>query len=130
LEENGMTNSASFKDLEVWQEAVNLTDTVYRQTRSFPQEELFALTNQIRRAVVSVPSNIAEGSGRRSNTEFLQFLSIANGSLREVETQLIIAERIGYLSHEQLDALQPQIDTVGRLLTGLRNYLKKTTARS
>ncbi len=125
-----MKNSASFKDLEVWQEAVNLTDMVYRQTRKFPQEELFALTNQIRRAVVSIPSNIAEGSGRRSNTEFLQFLSIANGSLRELETQLIIAERIGYLSHEQLDALQPRIDTVGRLLTGLRNYLKKTTARS
>ena len=125
-----MKNSASFKDLEVWQEAVNLTDMVYRQTRKFPQEELFALTNQIRRAVVSIPSNIAEGSGRRSNTEFLQFLSIANGSLRELETQLIIAERIGYLSHEQLYALQPRIDTVGRLLTGLRNYLKKTTARS
>jgi four helix bundle protein len=120
-----MKNSASFKDLEVWQEAVNLTDMVYRQTRKFPQEELFALTNQIRRAVVSIPSNIAEGSGRRSNTEFLQFLSIANGSLRELETQLIIAERIGYLSHEQLDALQPRIDSGGRLLTGSHTTSRK-----
>ena len=125
-----MSENASFKDLKVWQEAMDLADEVYRQTRNFPKEELFALTNQIRRAVVSVPSNIAEGSGRQSTAEFLQFLSVANGSLRELETQLIIATRIGYLPPQQLELLQLKMDTTGRLLTGLRKSLQNRVQRT
>ena len=119
--------SATFKDLEVWQQAMELAEAVYRITQPFPKEELFVLTSQARRAVVSIPSNIAEGSGRKSDSEFLQFLSIANGSLRELETQMLLAARIGYLAPTQLDPLQTQMDTVGRLLTGLRKSIRQRT---
>ncbi len=119
--------SATFKDLEVWQQAMELAEAVYRITQPFPKEELFVLTSQARRAVVSIPSNIAEGSGRKSDSEFLQFLSIANGSLRELETQMLLAARIGYLAPTQLDPLRTQMDTVGRLLTGLRKSIRQRT---
>ena len=119
--------SATFKDLEVWQQAMELAEAVYRITQPFPKEELFVLTSQARRAVVSIPSNIAEGSGRKSDSEFLQFLSIANGSLRELETQMMLDARIGYLAPTQLYPLQTQMDTVGRLLTGLRKSIRQRT---
>ncbi|WPL18257.1 four helix bundle protein [Thiorhodovibrio winogradskyi] len=92
----------SYKDLIVWQKALDLVEIVYQVTRVFPKEELYALTNQLRRAAVSIPSNIAEGHARSSTRDFHRFLSIARGSLAEVETQLLIAQRLGYLSDDQL----------------------------
>jgi four helix bundle protein len=87
-----------YKDLIVWQKAMDLTEMVYQATKAFPREELYGLTNQVRRAAVSIPSNIAEGQARQSTAEFRNFLSLARGSLAEVETQLMIAQRLGYLT--------------------------------
>ena len=115
----------NYQDLIVWQKAMDLVVEVYRATKQFPKEELYGLTSQLRRAIVSVPSNIAEGQGRRSAKEFLQFLSIAHGSLREIETQLMIARRIDYLSAEALGPLLNLAAEVGRLLQGLSNSLAK-----
>jgi four helix bundle protein len=84
----------TFKDLMVWQQAMNLVEMVYLQTKTFPKEEIYGLTSQIRRAAVSFPANIAEGNGRQSRKEYLQFLSIANGSMKELETHILIAERL------------------------------------
>ena len=86
------------KDLDVWKKSVNLVENIYKLTEHFPQKEVYGLTNQIRRAVVSVPSNIAEGAARNSKKEFSQFLYISLGSLSEVETQLIIAKRLKYMN--------------------------------
>lgn len=85
-----------YKELEIWKRFINLTVSVYELTKEFPSEEKFGLTGQLKRAVVSVASNIAEGAGRNSNKEFNQFLGIAMGSILEVETQLIIAEKLSY----------------------------------
>ena len=85
-----------YRKFEIWQRGMDLVTSVYRVTRTFPPSELYALTNQLNRAVVSIPSNIAEGSYRKTKTDFKQFLSIALGSLAEVDTQLEIAERLGY----------------------------------
>lgn len=87
----------NYKELLVWQRAMDLVELIYTITRSWPKEEQYGLTSQIRRAVVSVPSNIAEGQGRFSTREFLHHISIANGSLLEVETQVLVAQRLGYL---------------------------------
>ena len=87
----------SYRELIVWQKAIDLVVAIYRITQSFPREEAFGLTSQLRRAAVSIPSNIAEGQGRRSAKEFQRFLDIARGSLQEVETQLLIANRLHYL---------------------------------
>jgi four helix bundle protein len=109
----------NYQDLIVWQKAMDLVEAVYQMTRFFPREEIYALTSQIRRAVVSIPSNIAEGQGRTSKKEFCNFLSIAHGSVREVETQVMIAQRLQYISKEQaLKILEPAAE-VGRLLQGL-----------
>ena len=115
----------TFKDLIVWQEAMNLVEMVYLQTKSFPKEEIYGLTTQIRRAAISIPANIAEGNGRKTRKEYLQFLSIANGSMKELETHLLIAERIRFLAKEMAEQLQTQLNTVGRLLTALRKSLKE-----
>src|SRR5258708_1498266 len=93
----------SYRDLETWQTAMGLVAQIYRVTKIFPKDELYSLTSQLRRAAVSVPSNIAEGQGRDSTKEFLHHLSIAHGSLCEVETQLLIAQRLEYLSGEEAD---------------------------
>jgi len=113
----------TFKDLIVWQEAINLVEIIYLQTKEFPKEELYGLTSQIRRAAVSIPANIAEGNGRKSRKEYLQFLSIANGSISELETHLLIAKRLNYLINEQYEKIQIQLEKVGRLLAGLRKSL-------
>ena len=115
----------TFKDLVVWQEAMNLVEMIYLQTRKFPKEEMFGLTSQIRRAAISIPANIAEGNGRKSRKEYLQFLSIANGSLREMETHLLIAERLNFLPKDSSKQLQTQVQSVGRLLTALRKKLQE-----
>jgi len=115
----------TFKDLRAWQESMNLVEMVYLATKEFPKEEIYGLTNQIRRAAVSVPSNIAEGNGRSSGKEYVHFLLIANGSLKELETQMLISEKVGYLHKEKLEEITKQLNSVGRLLTGLRKSLEK-----
>ena len=93
----------SYRDLIVWQKSIDLVTAVYELVKLFPREELYALSSQIRRAVVSIPSNIAEGHNRNSDKEFVQFLCIARGSLGELETQLIIAEKLNYTNKEYVD---------------------------
>jgi len=110
------------KDLDVWKRSIDLVEDVYGITEGFPQEELYGLTNQLRRAAVSIPSNIAEGAARDSKKEFIQFLHIALSSLSEVETQLVISERLGYL--DDLDGVEERIRTVRKLLLGLIRHLR------
>jgi four helix bundle protein len=110
-------------DLIVWQEARILVKDIYTVTKQFPREEIYALTSQMRRAAVSVPSNISEGAARTSKKEFLQFLSIARGSLSELETQVILTTDLGYL--ENNEPLLSRIDRTFSLLGGLINSIKK-----
>jgi four helix bundle protein len=117
-----------YRELIVWQKAITLVKETYRATSNFPKTEIYALTNQIRRAAVSIPSNIAEGQGRNSTRDFLHFLSVAQGSLMELETQIIIAEQLGYLDKPQQDILLEYAAEVSRMLSGLRNSLNKKLA--
>jgi len=110
------------RKLFAWQEAMNLVESVYQIAARFPKDELFGLTAQLRRSAVSVPSNIAEGAGRNSSKELVQFLGIASGSLAELDTQLEIASRLGYV---EVDAgVFQQASRVGQLLVALRRSLK------
>ena len=113
----------SYRQLEVWQFAMELAERCYRVTRSFPKEELFGLTSQIRRAAASVPANIAEGQGREHTKEFLNHLSIARGSLMEVETHLMLSQRVGLLEPSELENLLVLTDRISRMLSGLRKSL-------
>jgi four helix bundle protein len=113
----------SYRDLHVWQRAVDVTLAVYRITQEFPKEELFALTNQLRRAAVSVPSNIAEGYGRQSRGEYKQFLGIARGSNLEVQTQLYIASRLGYSFPNLIISAEALTIEVERMLNTLMSRL-------
>lgn len=113
----------SFKDLDVWNHGIDFVEAIYRLTSSFPKEEQYGLVSQMRRASVSIPSNIAEGQGRRNPKEFIQFLYIAKGSLAEVETQLIICKRLKYI-----DDIADLVDSMKRLRTmliGLINALNR-----
>ncbi len=111
----------------VWQIAIGFVKDIYKMTAPFPASEIYGLTNQIRRAAISIPSNIAEGQGRNSSKEFRQFLSIALGSLAEIETQLIIAKEIGYLSETILPDLLKTTDRIRKMVRSLSNSLKSTT---
>ncbi len=113
----------NYQELIAWQKAMDLVEDVYRASRTFPREEIYALTSQIRRAAVSVPSNIAEGQGRRTTLDFLRHPSIAYGSLREVETQILIAGRLRYLNSATIDQVMRRAGEVGKLLNGLMNSL-------
>ncbi len=113
----------NYRDLIVWKKAVDLALAVYQETACFPDEERFGLRSQMRRAAVSVPSNIAEGEGRRSRAEFRHFASIAHGSIREIETQVTIASLLGYLNKRAGERLEKQASEVGRLLNGLARSL-------
>jgi four helix bundle protein len=121
-------NVRTHRDLVAWQEAMKLVETVYQQTASFPKQEAFSLTAQIRRAAISVPSNIAEGAARNSPREFYQFSGIATGSLAELETQFELAIRLIYLP-ENAEALS-QVRRVGRLVNALRNAFKNQPTRA
>ena len=123
-----MPSPSSFKELRVWQEAMRLAVDVYRQTTGFPKHELYGITQQMRRAAVSIPSNIAEGKGHRSNREFSQFLFHARGSLLELQTQLMIAQELQYLSGGGLQHLLDSAEAVGRALSGLINSLRDQAA--
>ena len=113
------------KDLDVWKKGMELVERVYSMSRAFPDSERFGLTSQIRRAAVSIPSNIAEGAARKSDKELLQFLSIAIGSLAELETQYLIAIRLGFLEKDK--SLTNLINDEKQLLLGFRNFIKKKT---
>ncbi len=113
----------SYQDLIVWQKSMELVERVYRMTRVFPKDELYGLSSQIRRAAVSIPSNIAEGQARKSTAEFLHFLSIAQGSRAEVETQTLIAQRLGYVTEVQIKEILSLLDEISRMLNTLRSKL-------
>ena len=113
----------NYKDLIVWQKAMDLVFDVYRVTAAFPREEVYGLTNQLRRSAVSVPSNIAEGHGRATKGEFIQFLCHSRGSLLELETQVLIASSLGYLDNSQQELLQTNIAEIARILNGLLSSL-------
>jgi four helix bundle protein len=119
--------AGSFKDLEVWQRSVELALAIYKLTSAFPDSERFGLVNQLRRAAVSVPSNIAEGYGRTSKGEFVQFLGHARGSNSEIETQLVIACALGFGSCKSIEAAEGLCNEVGRMLGGL---LRSVRAKS
>ena len=114
----------AFENMKAWQEARKLVGEVYRLLENFPKFENYALCDQIRRSIISVPSNLAEGSGRISVKEQLHFYEIAYGSLMESYNQLIIAMDLEYISKENLNRIEPQIDAVARMLNGLRFSLK------
>jgi len=116
----------SHKDLHVWQKSINLVTDIYDITKEFPKEELFGLTNQLRRAAVSIPSNIAEGSARNHNKEFIQFLYIAQGSCAEIETQLTISQNLNFISESTLKQLNEKLTEIRNMLIGLIKSLINT----
>jgi four helix bundle protein len=120
----------SYRELLVWQKSMELVRSVYEVTKTFPNEERFGLASQIRRAAVSVPSNIAEGQGRNSTREFLRHLSISYGSLMETETQVLIAEMQTYVTPQQSEALMLQSAEIGRMINGLVQSLERKIASS
>lgn len=107
------------KDLKIWQRSVALVTRVYAITEMFPKSEMWGLTNKIRRASVSVPSNIAEGSGRRSDKELVQFLHIASGSLAELETQFIIANNLGFIANNEYSEVEQEIQEIIRMISAM-----------
>jgi len=112
----------SHHDLDVWKTSIEFVEFIYKISAQFPKEEIYGLSSQIRRAAVSVPSNIAEGAARQSNQEFIQFLYISLGSLSEVETQIYIAYKLGYM--ENIDKININIVNIKKMLLGLIKYLK------
>ena len=117
---------ANFKELLVWQKSIELVTEIYRTTDAFPKDETFGLRSQIRRASVSIPSNIAEGNSRRSKPDYLQFLKISRGSCAEVETQLIISRNLNFLNEANYLKLNQDITEISKMLNGLINSLKAT----
>lgn len=115
----------SYRDLIAWQKAMDFVEMVYRCTFTFPREEIYGLTAQVRKSAVSIPSNIAEGQGRRTTKDFVNFLFIALGSRNEAETQLLIAFRLGYLDESRRNDLLSLSAEVGRLINGLANSLEQ-----
>jgi four helix bundle protein len=114
----------SYRDYVAWQKAIVFVGSIYEETGNWPKDEQFGLTNQVRRAAVSIPANFAEGQGRFGVNEWLHHLSIAHGSLCEVETHLMIAHQIGYLQDDRLASLLEQADKVGKLIRGLSRSLR------
>jgi len=119
----------SYRDLTVWQRAMDLVDVIYELTKSFPKDERFGLTAQLQRCSVSIPSNIAEGHGREHLREYVHHLSISNGSLMELETQVLIASRRRYVDVEEVKRVLGLSRVVGRLLAGLVRALKARITR-
>jgi four helix bundle protein len=113
----------SFRDLKVWQSSIELTVQVYQYTQAFPRDEVFGISAQMRRASVSIASNIAEGSARGTKRDFRQFVKTARGSNCELQTQLVIARRLGFGEQMKCDEIEARSHEIGRMLTGLSNYL-------
>ena len=114
----------SFRDLDVWKKSLDLAVDVYKHVKFLPKEELYCLSDQMRRAAISIPSNISEGQQRYSNRDFKHFLLIAKGSLGELETQIMICERLEYLTREQSQNLYNQCSEIGKMLNGLINHIQ------
>ena len=115
----------SYRDLQVWRRAIDLAEAVYQATAQWPKDERFGLISQVRRAAVSVASNIAEGAARRTTGEFLQFIGMSRGSLAETETQIIIAQRLRYLSEPAATNLLTSAEEISRMLVALAGALRK-----
>jgi len=118
----------SYRDLKAWQIGMNISESAYKLTADFPKHERYGLGSQIQRAAVSVPANIAEGHARESTREFLRFLSLAQGSLAELETHLLLAERFGYISKDEIDHIMRLTNETGKVLHGLRRSLNAKLA--
>lgn len=118
----------SFKELDAWKESMALVEEVYKATESFPKSQLYSLTQQVQKAVVSIPSNIAEGNGRKSNGEYTYHVRVARGSLCEVETQLLVAQRLRFIDSDQMANFNERLQSVGRLINGLLRYLQSDRA--
>ena len=110
--------------LDVWCKSIDLVTAIYSITKSFPGEERYGLTSQIRRAAVSIPANIAEGAARQTDREFHQFLSIAQGSSSELETELLIAKNLGYLTPDEHDRIYHEVNTIARMIVGLSKSVR------
>jgi len=123
-----MGTHSSFEDLRVWQDSMDLTIQIYKTTNNFPKQETYGLTSQMRPAAVSVPSNIAEGKGHRSDAEFVRFLHHARGSLLELRTQILIARRLDYLSAEAANNLCIRCADIARGLNALINHFTAKAA--
>ena len=119
----------SCKDLRVWNNSMDLVTNVYRITKSFPKEELYGLSNQLRRTAVSIPSNIAEGSSRKSRNEYARFISIAIGSLAELDTQILIAERLNMLDKRSAQTITHQAAEIGKMLGALHRSLRQPSVQ-
>ena len=115
------------KKLDVWNQSVNLVTTIYQTTNQFPKEERYGLTDQIRRAAVSIPSNIAEGAARQTRKEFINYLHMAQGSLSELDTQMECAKRLGYLRDGNWQKLDDDLERIDKMLSGLIRKLRRET---
>lgn len=118
----------SYIEMEVWKESMKLIRTVYDVTRTFPKEEIYCLTNQMRRAAISIPSNIAEGIGRNHAKDTIQFLFVSRGSVYELETQLFVAMQQGYVQDNESENIFRQFETCKKLINGLINFYKKKSS--
>ena len=116
--------------LDAWKRSIDFVVDIYKMTDTFPKEEKFGLTSQIRRAAVSIPANITEGAARKSDKEFLQFLSIAQGSTSEEETEILIAYRLGFLKKQNYETLYRSLNDIGQMITGLSKHLKRKQTSS
>ncbi|MBI1299669.1 four helix bundle protein [bacterium] len=116
---------SSYRDLIVWQKGMQLAELCYQVTRPFPREEMFGLTSQIRRAATSIPANIAEGWGREGTQEYIRFLRVAQGSLKELETHLILSQRVGMTSEKTVNPVLALCDEVGRMIHSLIGSLQR-----
>jgi four helix bundle protein len=119
----------TFRDLRIWQDAMSLAEGCYRLSRGFPREELFGLTSQIRRAAASIPANIAEGHGREHTGSFIQHLRIAQGSLKELETHLLLAVRVGIVTDKAIAAPVEQCQSLGKMIRALVRTLQQRQAK-
>ena len=115
----------NYKELKVWQKSIDVTVKVYKISSQFPDSERFNLISQTRRSTVSIPSNIAEGVGRNTNGEFNHFLGISSGSSFELETQMVVAQKLNYLTKETLDDFSKEIQEIQKMIFSFQNYLKK-----
>jgi four helix bundle protein len=119
----------SYRDLRVWQDAMTLAESCYRLTRQFPRDEVFGLTSQIRRAAGSIPANIAEGHGRENTGSFVQHLRISQGSLKEMETHLLLADRVGIVPEQDLQPVLAQCESLGKMIRALIRSLQEKAAK-
>ena len=117
----------SYRDLKVWQEGMNIAEACYQITKTFPKEELYGMTSQIRRSAVSIPANIAEGYGREYRAEYIQFLRIAQGSLKELETHLLLCERVKLATNQVILPLLNQCESLGKMIRSLIRSLQNKT---